>query len=519
MSARPAIFLTGATGHLGAVVLRQLVLSGTRVCVLGRHRPPPLPGVRFLHADFSRPASLLRHARALRAARSVVHLAAVVPQGAGATPDIATLYQTNVLGSVVLASLLPKRAHLVFASTVEVYGRPVKKGVLTASSPTGPATVYGRTKLAAEQALGDMARERRFDLAILRFASIYGPGETIDRATSRFARAAAAGRALPLHGSGEEKRNPLYVEDAARAVIAAMRTQAQGIIPVGGAEVVSVRALAERTARAAGRRPRFARRPAPRGPDLVLDTRRAERLLGFRPQVALADGLRMTAKHLRGVAPTVVFDVDGTLLDVSARYAAIHRDLAAACGFRPLSAAAYGNLKRRHVPEEEILRRCSRDADARRRYLSRRGRLLESRTYLRLDRPFPGVLAALRTLSRSVPLTALSLRGDARALRRQLGRCGILPHLQSLLSAPAGKDPLRAKIALLRSLPYSAMIVAGDTEVDGALAAANGVPFFAVTSGIRTPALLRASRPDFLSATVTDLPRVLQRYRFPGYGG
>ncbi len=505
------VFLTGATGHLGRAVLRRLALAGTPVCAVGRHRPPALPGVRFLQADLSRPAAH-RLSAALRGASVVIHLAAAVPQGTDADPDAQALFTTNVGGSAALASSVPRGAHLVFASTIEVYGRPSARGPLTATSPVAPTTPYGSSKLLAEGTLAAAARARGFGLTVLRLASVYGPGETIDRATTRFLRAAATGGPVALRGSGRERRNPLYVEDAARAVLAAAERRPGGVVPVAGAETVSVRGLAEAAARAAGRDARVVPGSAAAGHDLVLDTSRAERLLGFRPEVGLDAGLWMSAVGMRR-APVAVLDVDGTLFDVSPRYVALHRDLARRHGFLPLGAAAYWRLKRARVPEEAILRRLTRDAAARKRYLRDRQAHIEDRAYLAHDRPLPGAVAALRRLSRVAPVVLLSLRNDARALRWQLRRSGMSPSVARTLTAPAGADPVSAKIALLRSSPGPAALVAGDTEVDGGLAAAYGVPFFAVTSGIRERAALLAARPVAVSRTIDALPRGMRLLR------
>jgi nucleoside-diphosphate-sugar epimerase len=91
--------------------------------------------------------------------------------------------------------------------------------------------------------------------------------------------------------------NPIYVDDAAAAVEAALGLSEQATINVAGDEVLRVRELVERLAEALGRKARI--RPGSAAPgDLVADTSLMRSLLGVRPEVDLDHGLRAVAESL-----------------------------------------------------------------------------------------------------------------------------------------------------------------------------------------------------------------------------
>lgn len=93
------------------------------------------------------------------------------------------------------------------------------------SVPDCPLTAYDRHKLAAERALEQAAREGILRATTLRLPNLYGPGPSSRNADrgilNQMVRRALAGETLNIYGTGEHVRDYLYVEDAARAFLAA----------------------------------------------------------------------------------------------------------------------------------------------------------------------------------------------------------------------------------------------------------------------------------------------------------
>jgi UDP-glucose 4-epimerase len=127
----------------------------------------------------------------------------------------------------------------------------------------------------------------------------YGPrchhegdsGEVIPKFMLR----ALAGKPLLVFGDGAQTRDFTFVEDTARGILLAAKSpKAVGeTFNLGSGSEITINALARAVARAAGR-PAKVLRVGPRPGDvgrLYADSCKARRLLGFRPRIALAEGL------------------------------------------------------------------------------------------------------------------------------------------------------------------------------------------------------------------------------------
>ena len=124
---------------------------------------------------------------------------------------------------------------LVFASSSSVYGRDRSKpsqesDLLLPAVAVRGVEAGGR---AAVPGLREPGRARRPRVVALRYFTVYGPRQRPDMAFSRIMRAAPSGRAVPLYGTGAQRRDFTYVSDAVTATIAAATAEAR-------AEVVNV---------------------------------------------------------------------------------------------------------------------------------------------------------------------------------------------------------------------------------------------------------------------------------------
>lgn len=158
---------------------------------------------------------------------------------------------------------------------------------LRESDPPGPLSVYGRTKLAGEEAvLAAMPRA-----AVLRLSLVLGRGHG-GRGTSTETIAWALAEGRPLRLYTDEYRTPVDPESVADAIERLLHTSGAGRYHLGGDERVSRHELGRRVARALGL-PEAALQaaltsdhpgPEPRARDVSLDSTRARTELGFRPR-------------------------------------------------------------------------------------------------------------------------------------------------------------------------------------------------------------------------------------------
>jgi phosphoglycolate phosphatase len=220
---------------------------------------------------------------------------------------------------------------------------------------------------------------------------------------------------------------------------------------------------------------------------------------------------------------TLFIDLDGPLLDVSARYAALHRDLLHAAGLRGMTADRYWERKRARIPEEEILRELGVLGLAH-DYLRLRLERVESPDYLALDRPWPWTHEVLGLLARRYPLVLVTARANHLLLLEQLDRLELVAFFHEILSEPARRGVDRQKARLIDAYlrrhdrPADGWMV-GDTEADVSAGQIVGLRTAAVQNGLRNGDLLQQAEPDHLLNDIRELPGLLEAAPCPGVVG
>lgn len=318
--------VTGGCGFLGTALIRQLVEEGghaVRVVdnlsvgtredlgAAGQftesptEKPGPMPasddaaGVELVVGD------IMDEELALSAAGGadvIVHLAA----NTGVAPSVENPRAdclTNVVGT--FNYLEAARAHgverFVFASSGQAVGEvepPIHEEI-----PPHPVSPYATSKLAGEGYCSSYFRTFGVETVALRFGNVYGPGSTHkNSAVARFTKRAMGGEALEIYGDGSQTRDFIYIDDLVRAI-----RQAAAVEGVGG-ETFQIATSAETSVQelidellpvlaTAGIKDVEVRHTAPRQGDVrrnYADTSKAARLLGWKADVSLPEGLKRT---------------------------------------------------------------------------------------------------------------------------------------------------------------------------------------------------------------------------------
>jgi UDP-glucose 4-epimerase len=287
------VLLTGATGFLGRRVAELLVAGGHDVVSIGRSGPDVSapPAVRFIRADLVEAAEVRRAAGEAGDVDSIIHLAALVPKNA-AQDEAASAFAVNLMGTVHLFGAFGRAGQAnIVASTAEVYGLPEGQDPLREDTELRPLSWYGASKVATEIFCRTLEHRDEMHIAILRFTVLYGSGDTIQRAIPNFVRSAVLGESLRIFG-GEELRDYLHVDDAARAVMLAGERRLSGTYNVGSGMGVSVREAAEAVLSLAGGSSALEQHPRQKpAADIVLDVTRFRQATGFSPGRVFPDGL------------------------------------------------------------------------------------------------------------------------------------------------------------------------------------------------------------------------------------
>jgi nucleoside-diphosphate-sugar epimerase len=255
---------------------------------IGRHLVARLPDAiapSRAELDLSKPLSALPER-----VETVVHLAQSsryreFPVG---VDDVVAI---NVTAAAALADYARRAGarRFVLVSTGGVYGfgaRPARE-----DDRVRPIGFYQASKYAAEVLLAPYAEY--FATVILRPFFVYGPTQR-GMLVASLARRVLRGQRVTGPGPS---MNPIHVDDAVRAIEAALTVKESAVINVAGDEIVTVADIARGLAAAAGVEV-VIEDGEPAG-DLVADTSRMRELLGVMPQVSLADGLRGVIEEVR----------------------------------------------------------------------------------------------------------------------------------------------------------------------------------------------------------------------------
>lgn len=230
------------------------------------------------------------------AVRQVVHLGAYA--GVRMSVERPGLYQqANVAGTLCLlevARQFPIERFLLISSST-VYGRNAP-APFREDAPLGiPMSPYGATKRAAEL-LGLTYHDlHRVPVVCLRPFSVYGPRLRPDLAMAIFTEAIEQGHLLPLFGDGSIRRDFTHVSDICAGLQAALvsSTVVGETINLGHNQPVKIRTLIRLLENALGKQARIEPRPEQSGdmPLTQADLSKASQQLGYRPLVALSDGI------------------------------------------------------------------------------------------------------------------------------------------------------------------------------------------------------------------------------------
>lgn len=207
---------------------------------------------------------------------------------------------------------LHPRATVIYASTRQVYGRPLRVPV-DEQHPLAPIDINGVHKAAAEAYHGLYNAAHGLDTRVLRMTNTYGPGMRVKDARQNFLglwiRQALQGLPIELW-RGEQRRDFCYVDDVVGALLRAARVPAAGrTFNVGGCPPVSMGELAEQIVGLCGGRSGIVQGPFPPERERIdighyyTDDSLFRQFTGWAPLISLADGLAATLDYYRDALP------------------------------------------------------------------------------------------------------------------------------------------------------------------------------------------------------------------------
>ncbi len=308
---KKTVLVTGGAGFLGSHLCEKLLAGGNHVICMDNFFTGSWENIRPLmgNADFE----VVRHDVTLPYSfyvDEIFNLACPASPPHYQRDPIAT-YKTNVLGAMHALDLADKWHAKVFqASTSEVYGdalvHPQVESYWGNVNPDGIRSCYDEGKRGAETLFFDYHRQHGTRIKVVRIFNTYGPkmNPNDGRVVSNFIIQALRGEDITVYGDGTQTRSFCYVDDLIRGFLLLMDSgeDVTGPVNLGNPGEFTMLELAQKVIGLTGSRSTIVHRALPgddpkqRRPDIGL----AGKLLGWKPQVMLDEGLRKTIDYFKG---------------------------------------------------------------------------------------------------------------------------------------------------------------------------------------------------------------------------
>jgi dTDP-glucose 4,6-dehydratase len=310
------VLVTGAGGFIGSHLVEALLRAGHKVRALvhynsrgswghlGKAKPEFEERLEVCLGDVRDPHQIRD---VVAGCEVVLHLAALIgiPYSYHAP---ASYVQTNIGGTLNILEACREAGvrRVVVTSSSEVYGSPCYTPI-DESHPLQPQSPYAASKVAADKLAESYFRSYGVPAVIHRQFNMFGPRQSA-RAVAPTILAQAMAGVEEIHlGNLEARRDLTFIDDTVRAFL--LTAEAPGIegetIQFGRGSAVSIGELAEMCLKIVGSDARIVSVPERLRPEssevelLLCDASKAERLLGWKAQVSLEEGLCRTAQYIQ----------------------------------------------------------------------------------------------------------------------------------------------------------------------------------------------------------------------------
>lgn len=245
--------ITGGAGFIGSHTVETLLELGVKIRVLDNLSSGSINNLPIHHPRLEIVKGDIRDddcvTNCMKNITHVLHLAAQVSVPASIEHPVQS-HAVNVDGylNVLNAARLVGVRRIVHASSAAVYGIPITLP-LTEESLTAPLSPYGLQKLANDQYAELFTNLYQMSSLGLRYFNVYGPRQDpsspYSGVISKFSTWALEDAPFTIYGDGMQTRDFIYVKDIARINVAALLSQANGVVNIGTGHSVTLLELVE----------------------------------------------------------------------------------------------------------------------------------------------------------------------------------------------------------------------------------------------------------------------------------
>ncbi len=303
------VLVAGGAGFIGSSIVDRLVALGYNVRVVDDLSSGKKENLKA-HLDkkyfeFIEGSILDKHV-AEKAVEGMDAVISMVGRGdiAKSIANPLLYHETNLTGNLnlLIATSNNKINKFIFASSGAVYTAKAI-GIISESAEYGPVSPYAATKVCAEIYCKTFNAVYDMECVCFRFFNVYGPrreNSTYGGAATNFMLNVINGKEVTIYGTGEDKRDYVYVKDVARAVVMGLKDGVSGEFNIGTGTGTSTNELLSKIEKTVGKKATVVRADGRKGdsPSRIGNITKISQVLGYKPEYSLERGLEELREHL-----------------------------------------------------------------------------------------------------------------------------------------------------------------------------------------------------------------------------
>lgn len=282
--------VTGDTGFIGSNMRDFLIKKNVEVIGFSRRR-----GFDIFDLDQLR--------KAVKKCDLVYHFAAEAKPGESILNPVHTV-EVNLKGSLnVLEACRQIGVPLIYPSSCEIYGDseiPIKEDF-----PINPPNPYAASKAAIDRICYTYYRCYGLDVKILRLFNPYGPRQQLNKIMPTFYFEAVRNKPITVYGDGTDTRDYVYIDDIVKGLWLARRLPAGEVVNLSTGKATTNLEVAHLIKEILGSKSKiiFVDYPKAFGgiKNQVGSYEKAKRLIGWKPETSLREGLKRTIEWLNRI--------------------------------------------------------------------------------------------------------------------------------------------------------------------------------------------------------------------------
>ncbi len=292
------ILITGGAGFQGTHLAQKMVALGHDVTVLNTLTPQASGNEQYLHGCHVLWGSVTDAEvteKAMRGKDVVFHLGARVNVDESIAHPWETM-EVNVRGTYnVLEAVRKTGTRMIFTSSCEVYGLPEQIPVME-NTELRPMSPYAASKAAADRLCFAYAQTYKTPVTIARFFNIFGERQkegAFGAVIPIFVGRALRGEPITVFGTGAQTRDYVHISDVIRAYEMLLNhPELRGeVINFGSGQATRIKDIAEYVAKKLNGKVVYADARPGEASNMIADSSKAKRLLGWEPTVNIYEGL------------------------------------------------------------------------------------------------------------------------------------------------------------------------------------------------------------------------------------